>query len=396
MIEFDNVKIFTDNIDETALNQIKDLVKTEVFKGLPIRIMPDVHAGCGEVIGFTVPVKDKIIPNIVGVDIACGMLTARIDTDEIDFKRLDEVIRRTVPNGQRVHDYPNEYVRSSFIDKLKCKDALHNVGHLMCSLGTLGGGNHFIEVDKDEGGKYYLIIHTGSRNLGKQVAEYYQRKAIDHCKKTDTKPLIAELKRCGLHQEISGLLKKVKESNPDLPPALCYLEGQDVIDYLHDVYICTQFALENRFQIAQNIMAGMGWRFCWRFTTLHNYIDQDATGVYIRKGAIAAYKGEPVLIPLNMRDGCILGVGKGNPDWNYSAPHGAGRVMSRMQARSELKLGDYIKSMEGIFTTSVNEFTIDEAPFCYKPAAEIIDLVKETVDIQHILQPVYNFKSSEV
>ena len=388
MIEFHNTKIFTDNIDSVALAQLHELDKTRVFEGQPVRIMPDVHAGAGCVIGFTAPINDKIIPNLVGVDIGCGMLCVELGKVEIDYAKLDAVIRAEVPSGRNVGKYSEE--AHDLIELLHCKEHLQNRDWLDCSLGTLGGGNHFIEIDEDEDGGKYLVIHSGSRNLGKQVAEYYQDLAVKQCRSTSTAEVIATLKAQGREREISATLKRLKEEKPALPKDLCYLQGQSMQDYLDDIQICTMFADENRATIAYTILS----RFpvVGFFTTRHNYISDDN---YIRKGAIEAKKGKRVLIPLNMRDGCIIGIGKGNEDWNYSAPHGAGRTMSRAEAKKQLRVEDFKETMAGVFSTTVSGETIDEAPFAYKPSEEIIALVQDTVEIVKIIKPVYNYKASE-
>ena len=399
-----DLKIFTDNIEGEALNQIYTLVKQPAFSNCKVRIMPDVHAGAGCVIGFTADLGDKVIPNIVGVDIGCGMLTVKLGPDPIDFAELDRIIRKYVPSGRAVHEDGEGY---PFLHEFRCYAALREKEWLERSLGTLGGGNHFIEVDVDSNDNKYLIIHTGSRNLGKQVADIYQKKAIDKMMghgllQQMQEKLIQEYKAAGRAKEISGALAELSANfspNPyKVPKELCYLEGQDREDYLHDMRLCQEFASMNRYAIANEIIgnlygADMAYWDLPSFETVHNYIEFGSN--IVRKGAISAKAGEQVLIPLNMRDGCILGVGKGNPDWNYSAPHGAGRLMSRSKAKEAIALEDFIASMEGIYTTSVGYSTIDESPFAYKPAEEIVSYVGETVDVVEILRPVYNFKASE-
>lgn len=391
MKEYKNIKVFTDNIDQKALQQLYVLEKTKVFENMPIRIMPDVHAGAGCVIGFTAKINDKIIPNLVGVDIGCGMLCVELGKIDIDFKKLDDVIRKYVPSGKNIGEYTKE--AHTIIQKLRCKDYLCNLNWLECSLGTLGGGNHFIEVDEDENGIKYLIIHSGSRNLGKQVAEYYQDLAVKEYRTVSNKEIVEKLKAEGKEKEIARALVRLKEEKPKLPKDLCYLKGDSMEDYLYDMQICTQFARENRFFIANKIIQHMWFdRLLSNFTTIHNYISKDN---YIRKGAISAQKGERVLIPLNMRDGCIIGIGKGNEDWNFSAPHGAGRIMSRSAAKENINIDDFTATMAGIYSTTVDKSTIDEAPFAYKPAEEIIYLVKETIEIEKIIKPLFNYKASE-
>lgn len=390
MKKFKNVKIFTDNIDELALEQLKTLVKTNVFEDMPIRIMPDVHTGAGCVIGFTAPIKNKIIPNLVGVDIGCGMLCIELGKIDIDFEKLDKVIRENVPSGKNVGEKTEE--ATEMIKSLRAHGHLKNVAWLRASLGTLGGGNHFIEIDEDESGVKYLIVHTGSRNLGKQIAEHYQSRAVKEykrdCLDKIKKELMAKSKECLIQKRIEAFKNDPKR----LPDDLCYVQGQAMEDYLFDMQICTKFADRNRQIIAEVICKKMEFPTKKSFTTRHNYI---STENLIRKGAISAKQGEKLLIPLNMRDGCIIGIGKGNEDWNCSAPHGAGRIMSRAQAKKELDLNDFKAAMQGIFSTTVTKDTIDEAPFAYKPSDEIISLVKDTVDIVKIIKPIYNFKAAD-
>lgn len=392
-----NLKIFTKNIEEQAINQINELLKQETFKNSKVRIMPDVHAGKGCVIGFTGNLGDKVIPNIVGVDIGCGMLCVDLGNIDLDLEKLDKIIRQYVPSGRNIH----EFVKTPFfIGNLKCYKELKEIDWLNNSLGTLGGGNHFIEVDEDEDNNKYIVIHTGSRNLGKQVAEIYQEKAIKYCSYEDEmkeakQKLIKEYKEQHREKEIQDKLIEISkkyEGKTKLPKDLCYLEGNLREDYLHDMKICQEFASRNRREIAFVIMSKMNLDYIDCFETIHNYISFEDN--IVRKGAISAKKGEKVLIPMNMRDGCIIGVGKGNDDWNQSAPHGAGRIMSRIKARETLNLNDYKESMKNVYTTSVNEDTIDEAPFAYKPTQEIVDNIKDTIDIIKIIKPIYNFKAN--
>ena len=394
-----NLKIFTKNIEEQAINQINELLKQETFKNSKVRIMPDVHAGKGCVIGFTGNLGEKVIPNIVGVDIGCGMLCVELGNIDLDLEKLDKIIKEYVPSGMNVNDEVYEYFD---ISKLLCHKELKNKDNwLEKSMGTLGGGNHFIEIDVDENDNKYLIIHTGSRNLGKQVAEIYQEKAIKYCSyedemKEEKQKIIKEYKVSGKEKDIQNKLIEISkkyEGKTKLPKDLCYLEGKLREDYLHDMKICQEFAVENRKEIAFIIMSKMNLDYIDCFETIHNYISFEDN--IVRKGAISAKKGEMVLIPMNMRDGCIIGIGKGNDDWNQSAPHGAGRIMSRMQAKETFTLNEYKESMKNIYTTSVNENTIDEAPFVYKPMQEIIDNIGDTVDIIKIIKPIYNFKANE-
>lgn len=370
-----------------------------------ITVCIDVHAGAGCVIGFTADLGEKVIPNIVGVDIGCGMLTTNLGNIDIDFERLDNVIRKYVPSGRKVHGEENSSVASDIIEKMYCKEQLKNIDWLKRSCGTLGGGNHFIEVDSDSKNNKYLIIHSGSRNVGKQVAEIYQQTAIDDISgksnfKQDSEKLIAEYKKCKREREISKAIKELKQSyeanTAKIPRELSYLVGKHREMYLHDMKLCQEFAKINRRVIQSIICYYMGWEVTKeteRFQTIHNYIEHDTN--IVRKGAISAKTGEKVLIPINMRDGCILGIGKGNEDWNYSAPHGAGRTMSRSKAKESILLEEYQKAMDGIFTTSVNTSTIDESPMAYKTMDEIIGNIKDTVEIVDIIKPIYNFKANE-
>lgn len=395
-----DLKIFTDNIEHEALDQIYTLIKQPAFADCKVRIMPDVHAGAGCVIGFTADLGDKVIPNIVGVDIGCGMLTVELGNIDIDLAALDSAIRKRIPSGRNVHE--GRCVRFDELKELRCYRELKDTKRLERSIGTLGGGNHFIEIDVDSDGGKYLIIHSGSRNLGKQVAEHYQKLAVEIMQGKDElyvmqEKLIAEYKAQGRRKEIQKAIAELhRKFNPNplgIPKDLCYLTGKYREDYLHDMEICQRFAVKNRREMANAILDEMGLRELSSFETIHNYIEFGSN--MVRKGAISAKAGELLLIPINMRDGCIIGVGKGNEDWNCSAPHGAGRIMSRSKAKEVVSLTDFEKSMEGIYTTSVNESTIDESPMVYKPMEEIVENIKDTVDILKIVKPIYNFKASE-
>ena len=384
-------------IEEEAIEQIRRMCDYEFTAGSKVRIMPDVHAGKGCTIGTTMTVIDKAVPNVVGVDIGCGMYTVNLGNIEIDFEKMDEACH-FVPSGKNVWQGRQEHFD---LQQLRCFRELKDSKRLERSLGTLGGGNHFIEVDKAADGTKYLVIHTGSRNLGKQVADIYQRLAVDlnrgmedYFKQRDE--IIRTYKEQGRRSEIQGALKEIackKANGPTaIPEDLCHLQGKYFEDYLADVEICQQFAKRNREMIAKIILDRCGLTAIDAFHTIHNYID---TGeMILRKGAIAAHKGEKVLIPINMRDGSVLAVGKGNPEWNYSAPHGAGRVMSRSGARERLSMEEYKKEMEGIYTTSVNENTLDEAPMAYKSLSDIIDVIGESVEVIEVLKPIYNFKAN--
>lgn len=383
-------------IEEEAIQQIKRMCDYDFTGGSRIRIMPDVHAGKGCTIGTTMTIEDKAVPDIVGVDIGCGMYTVNLGKGEIDLEKLDEAAHY-VPSGMNVWDGRQERFD---LTKLRCYRNLKQTKWLERSLGTLGGGNHFIEVDKAADGTNYLVIHTGSRNLGKQVAEIYQQLAIElhqgkeeYFKKKDA--LIAEYKAAGRRKEIEAALKAIHWKNKELliPEDLCYLYGTYLKDYLADVDICQRFAKRNREKIAEILMDRAGLQGTEAFHTIHNYIDMEE--MILRKGAIAAHEGEKVLIPINMRDGSVLAVGKGNAEWNHSAPHGAGRIMSRRRAKESLDLEEYKKEMEGIYTTSVNAATLDEAPMAYKSLEDIIDVIKDSVTIIDVMKPIYNFKASD-
>ena len=382
-------------VEEDAIEQIKRMCDYDFTAGSKIRIMPDVHAGKGCTIGTTMTVTDKAVPNIVGVDIGCGMYTVNLGKGEIDFEKLDEAAH-FVPSGFNIWEGRQEKFD---LEALRCYRSLKNTKWLERSLGTLGGGNHFIEVDKAQDGTNYLVIHTGSRNLGKQVADIYQQLAIDLNKGKETyfqqrEEIIRTYKEQGRKNEIQEALQAIswEQRVASMPEDLCYLYGTFFEDYMHDVAICQQFATRNREKIAEVLLTRTGMQGSEGFHTVHNYIDMQEK--ILRKGAIAAHAGEKVLIPINMRDGSVLAVGKGNPDWNFSAPHGAGRIMSRTTAKKAINMEEYREAMKGIYTTSVNEATLDEAPQAYKSLEDIIDVIKETVDVIDVMKPIYNFKAN--
>ncbi|MBQ8815573.1 MAG: RtcB family protein [Lachnospiraceae bacterium] len=382
-------------VEQEAIDQISRMCDYEFTAGSRIRIMPDVHAGKGCTIGTTMTVHDKVVPNIVGVDIGCGMYTVSLGKTEIDFGTLDEATHY-VPSGKNVWEGRQERFD---LEGLRCYRSLKDTRRLERSLGTLGGGNHFIEVDEAADGTRYLVIHSGSRNLGKQVAEIYQQLAIDLNKGKETyfeerDRIIREYKETGRRKEIQAALKAISWNAREttMPEDLCYLYGQYLEDYLHDVEICQDFARRNREKIAEVLLMRTGLQGSDGFHTIHNYIDTKE--MILRKGAIAAHAGEKVLIPINMKDGSVLAMGKGNPEWNYSAPHGAGRLMSRRTAKEQLSMEQYRDLMKGIYTTSVSEETLDEAPMAYKSLSDIIDVIRESVDVIDVLKPIYNFKAS--
>lgn len=387
---------YAKTIDEKAKEQIRRMCSYELTKGSRVRIMPDVHAGKACTIGTTMTIIDKAVPNIVGLDIGCGMYTINLGNQPIDFARLDEAAH-IVPSGMNV--WPEQQADFD-LQQLYCYDKLKKLSWIACSIGTLGGGNHFIEVDETHDGQHYLVIHTGSRNLGKQVAEIYQHIAIELNAHGETLEerihhIIEEYKAAGRQKEIQQAIKhaKAEQSRKKIPADLCFVSGKYMEQYLYDVAICQQFARLNREQIAKALLERAGLQPGEAFHTIHNYIDVEE--MILRKGAIAAHKGEKVLIPINMRDGSILAVGKGNAEWNYSAPHGAGRIMSRTQAIQKLSLQEYQKEMAGVYTTLVNEGTIDEAPMAYKSLNDILDVIGDTIDVIDVMKPVYNFKAAE-
>lgn len=385
-------------VEEKATEQIRRMCDYDFTEGCKIRIMPDVHAGMGCTIGTTMTIKDKVVPNVVGVDIGCGMYTVKLGHGQLDLPKIDEAAHY-VPSGMNIWDRK----RQDFdLKRIKCFDRLKGISRIEKSLGTLGGGNHFIEVDQDEDGMNYLVIHSGSRNLGKQVAEYYQQLAIDlnigiGDYKNAREKLIDDYKKSGRDAEISHALKELEKRHTErvtsIPEDLCYVHGESLENYLHDIEICQEYARISRELMAEAILDFTGIKGMDGFHTIHNYIDTDE--MILRKGAIAAHKGEMVLIPLNMRDGSILAVGRGNPEWNYSAPHGAGRIMSRKQAMRSISMDEFRDVMKGIYTTSVSEDTLDEAPMAYKSWNDILDVINESVDVLKHLRPIYNFKASD-
>jgi len=382
-------------IEDEAIEQIRRMCDYEFTAGSKIRIMPDVHAGKGCTIGTTMTVTGKAVPNIVGVDIGCGMYTVKLGKAALNMETLDAAAHY-IPSGMNVWEGRQERFD---LTALRCYRALKDAKRLERSLGTLGGGNHFIEVDMAADGTKYLVIHSGSRNLGKQVAEYYQNLAVELNKgkeeyfvKRDT--LIAEYKATGRRSEIQAALKALHwhAHEATIPEDLCFVYGSYLEDYLHDVEICQRFARRSREKMVEIILDRIGVTALEAFHTIHNYID--TREMILRKGAIAAHAGEKVLIPINMRDGSVLAIGKGNPEWNYSAPHGAGRIMSRSAARATLDMEEYRREMAGIYTTSVSEATIDEAPMAYKSLEDIIDVIADSVDVLEVLKPIYNFKAN--
>lgn len=389
--------VFTDNIENTAHEQLEAVCNAPYLADCKVRVMPDVHAGKGCTIGTTMTIHGKVVPNMVGVDIGCGMYTVKLEDKSIDFNELDATIRKHIPSGRAVRSDVHQFAEQVDLNKLQMA-SMCDIDRAYRSIGSLGGGNHFIEVDKDNDGHLYLVIHSGSRHLGVQVADYYQDAAywqLSGKKKQNINAVIAELKAQGRHKEISETVKKLKVdlTESEIPRDMAYVSGLLFDDYIHDMRITQHFAMLNRKAMADEIIRNMRLTVADEFTTIHNYIDTDA--MILRKGAVSAREGEQLLIPINMRDGSLLCVGKGNPDWNQSAPHGAGRLMSRKKAKEKLDLGDYRDAMSGIFSTCINNGTLDEAPMAYKSMDAILKHIAPTVDVVKVIKPVFNFKAEE-
>ena len=394
--QFNTALCYTGELESAAAAQIKAVCDQPSFADCKIRIMPDVHAGMGCTIGTTMTITDKIVPGMVGVDIGCGMETVRIAQKDIDFAKLDDLIRTKIPCGRDVRKEPHKLNDQIDLTQLRCSPYV-DLGRARRSIGTLGGGNHFIEADRGENGDLYVVVHSGSRHIGNEVARYYQdegRKAFWGGARHQVDAAVAELKAQGRHREIQPTIDRLRrEHEIAVPRDLAYVEGQLFDDYIHDMKIIQHFATLNRKAMMDVILKGMKLKPVEQFTTIHNYIDTD--NMILRKGAVAAYRGQKLLIPINMRDGSLVCVGKGNPDWNCSAPHGAGRLMSRKEAFARLSLEEYRKEMAGIYTTCVDHATLDEAPMAYKGIDEIISHIGPTVDIVQRIIPVYNFKAAE-
>lgn len=392
---YENGIIFAKTIEDAAREQVQAMLNSPIAENSHARFMPDMHAGAGCVIGTTMKITDKVCPNLVGVDIGCGMYGVFVGekTDE-EIEQLNKFCHEEIVSGRNVHSESSEdTAQTVMIARLRCRKALHDVEWIRCSNKTLGGGNHFIELDQGKDG-CWLIVHTGSRNLGKQVAEYYQQKAVDTCYagyEDERRAIIEQYKAEGRRSEIQKVLSSMKK-----PPiiGLEYLTGEDMEDYLHDMNLVQHWAKVNRHALINQILEGLDWEAVHEIETIHNYIDIE--NKILRKGAISAQKGEVCLIPLNMRDGTLICVGKGNEEWNYSAPHGAGRLMSRAQARQQISLESFQESMEGIVSSSVCEETIDESPFAYKNYQEIMEVIEPTVKIVERIIPVFNYKATEV
>lgn len=382
------VKVFAETFENEAYEQVMTLANFEPYKNSKIRIMPDSHAGKGCTIGTTMTITNKVTPNLVGVDIGCGMLVVELCQREIDLKKLDDVIHRHVPSGFNTHPVP---IHSFDFKKLRCAKHV-DLDRALLSIGSLGGGNHFIEVDRSEDGQLFLVIHSGSRNLGVGVCNYYQNLAYEKLvgMADGRNELIRTLKAQGREKDINSELQKLQR--PKISKELAYLEGENFEDYINDMEIVQQFASFNRKAIAELILEYMDLHVADIFETIHNYID--TKNMILRKGAVSAQKGERFIVPINMRDGSLICFGKGNADWNCSAPHGAGRLMSRNKAKEVISMKEYEDSMQGVYTTSVNDSTIDEAPQVYKPISEIMEAIKPTAGIVEVIRPIYNFKAN--
>lgn len=390
--KYGSALVFTENVEATAYSQLKEILdsETQIALGANIRVMPDVHAGLGCVIGTTMHITDKVVPNFVGVDIGCGMKVQKLKerAEDIDLARLDDIIKKRIPSGFSIRKSPHALAGETRIEELKCKNFV-NLDRAYKSIGTLGGGNHFIELNEDDEGNIYLVIHSGSRHLGTQIAGHYQNEAHQrlNAKQSQRMQPGGNLKKKDFKRA------KRKQTEARIPKNLAYCEGELMQDYLFDMDVGQEFAFINRRAMAETIINTMGWTVLEEFQTIHNYIDTKE--MILRKGAVSAQKDEILLIPINMQFGSLICRGKGNALWNHSAPHGAGRVMSRRQARERVSLKDFQKSMQGIYTSSVNRDTLDEAPMVYKPASEIMENIQDTVDVLKIIRPIYNFKAKD-
>lgn len=394
--KYNQAKIFTDVVDQASIAQVIELCNQEFAAGSRIRLMPDIHAGAGCTIGTTMTITNKVVPNLVGVDIGCGMETARVRETHMELQKLDKLIYEKIPSGFDVRTKAHRYLDQIDLEELCC--ARHvDLLRAEKSIGTLGGGNHFIEVDRDDEGQIYVVVHSGSRNLGKQVAEFYQREGYKALNRTDDgslRQLVAELKAAGRQKEIQKELKRLKNlKRTAVPRDLAYVEGPLFDQYIHDMKIVQRFAELNRQAMMDEIVKGMKLHVEEQFTTIHNYIDTDA--MILRKGAVSARAGERLLIPINMRDGSLLCVGKGNEDWNCSAPHGAGRLMSRAEAKQSFTVSEFKKQMAEVYTTSVSKATLDECPMAYKGMKDILDNIEPTAEVVKIIRPIYNFKAGD-
>lgn len=390
--KYANAKVFTDVVDSASIGQVIALLNQPYASGSQVRMMPDIHAGAGCTVGTTMTITDQVCPNLVGVDIGCGMETVVLKEKRMELQKLDKLIRAEIPSGFAIRNKPHRYMKEIDLSELRC--ARHvDLLRAEKSLGTLGGGNHFIEANQDEEGNLYLVIHSGSRRLGLEICNYYQNEGFKalNSRKEEIDALVAELKKQGREREIGDALRELKSRPVNVPKPLAYVEGNLLQDYLHDMAIAQRYADLNRKAMMDTILKGMSLKAADRFTTIHNYIDLEH-GI-LRKGAVSAQAGERLLIPINMRDGSLICIGRGNEDWNCSAPHGAGRLMSRSEAKESFTVSEFKKQMEGIYTTSVSSATLDECPMAYKSMADIVDNIGATAQIERIIKPIYNFKA---
>lgn len=391
--KYGEATVFTDVVENEAISQVINLLNQPYAKDAHLRLMPDIHAGAGCTIGTTMRISDKICPNLVGVDIGCGMEVVQISSNELDLDKLDAVIREFIPSGFNIREEPHSYAAMVDLTNLRCVRDV-DLERAYKSIGTLGGGNHFIEVNKDDDGNIYLVVHSGSRHLGIDIAKHYQERAwqeLTHYSDEEIRETVRSLKAAGRAKEIQSTLAAMKQKECRIPKDLAYVEGASFYDYLKDMEIAQFYAHLNRKAIADTIVDQMGWDIVSRFTTVHNYID--TLSMILRKGAVSAKFGEKLIIPINMRDGSLICIGKGNPDWNYSAPHGAGRLFSRSKAKELFTVKEFEQEMSGIYTTCVNRSTLDESPMAYKRIEDIVDNIGDTVDVIGVIKPIYNFKA---
>lgn len=392
--KYNDAKIFTDTVDDVSISQVMLLLDQEFTVGSKIRLMPDIHAGAGCTIGTTMTISDKIVPNLVGVDIGCGMEVVRLAETHLELQKLDKLIYNKIPSGFNIRSNTHRYYEKCHLKDLFCR-AKVNLNRAEKSLGTLGGGNHFIEANRDEDGSIYLVVHSGSRHLGLEVANYYQEegyRVLNGNTKADQERLIKELKAQSREKEIQKAIKILKNTvQTNIPKQLAYVSGELFDQYIYDMKIVQEFAVYNRQAMMDELVKGMGVHVIERFTTIHNYIDTEA--MVLRKGAVSAKNGEKLIIPINMRDGSLICIGKGNDDWNQSAPHGAGRLMSRTKAKASYTVSEFKHQMEGIYTTSVNSDTLDECPMAYKRMDDILNNIGETANVINVIKPIYNFKA---
>ena len=393
--KFNTAKVFTDIIDEDSIRQVYELCNQSFSEEAKIRMMPDVHAGAGCVIGTTMTITDRVVPNMVGVDIGCGMETVRIKGRKLEVEQLDKLIKFNVPSGFDIREKQHRYAEKAHLEELRCAEQV-NLDRAYRSLGTLGGGNHFIEADKGEDG-IYIVIHSGSRHLGVEVAKFYQKRAIEELKHSgddDVRKLIDEMKLQGREKEIEAAVREHNsQAKKAVPDHLAYVYGTAFDDYIHDMKIVQEFAMLNRKAMMDEIVRGMKLKVEDEFTTIHNYIDTEK--MIVRKGSVSAQSGDRLIIPINMRDGSLICVGKGNDDWNCSAPHGAGRLFSRSQTKQNFTVSEYKKQMSGIYSTTINQSTLDECPMAYKSMDDIVKNIGDTVEIMEVIKPIYNFKAGE-